>query len=74
MPIIIVIISLAGMSELKRRWRLVLEGNSHLYKLEEFLGLDHKIYGRSTYFREDKYLFQNCLILPHKTGKLKGKG
>jgi len=60
-PMIIVFISAAGKYELTRRWVLVLEGNSHLFKLEQLLGLDHKISNRLTYFKDDEYLFQNWL-------------
>jgi hypothetical protein len=58
LPAFIIVTSILGEQELKRRWKRVLEAITHCAKIESLLGLDEDISSKLKVFQNDTYLFQ----------------
>jgi hypothetical protein len=55
-PVLVVSLSLFGISDLYRRWKRTLEAIAHLLKIEGLLGLHEEYTGR--FLKGDKHLFE----------------
>jgi hypothetical protein len=58
LPILIILLSFCGKSDLKRRWRRTLESIAYLNKLEDLIGLNEPVTGKINVLKGDDYLFQ----------------
>jgi hypothetical protein len=58
LPILVLVLSLCGRNDLRRRWKRTLEAIAHLSKLENLLGLDKSVKEKVHVLAKDNYLFQ----------------